>query len=786
MKNVRHVGARVQRREDARLSRGEGCFTADVPMPSDTLHAVFLRSPYAHAGIAAVDTATAQTREGVECVLYGEDLAPLVRPLRATMGIPTFVPNDQWPLAREKVRFDGEAVAVVVAASPGVAEDALEDIDVRYIPLTVCVDAQEAMEEGAPVLHESAPDNVMVRLQFEFGESSADFSGADLVVRECFEHARIASAPMETRGCMAQWDSEGQCLTVHSSTQLPHMLRDTLAELLDLPADNLRVIAPDVGGAFGGKACIYPEEIVVACLARELGRPVRWIEDRDEHLRTSVHGREEVHHVEMALSREGHILGIRNRVIGDVGAYASYPWTGALELVIGSRMLPAPYKVPYMHYSAVGVMTNKAPLGMVRGVAQPITTMVMEGLMDRAARELGMDPAELRIRNMISEEELPYQSLTNLQFDSGSFIPALRKALERINYPEVRQQQKTPRPDGCLRGVGMACFVEASASSSRFFERLGIDAAGGDETARVVISPDGRIAAYVGINSHGQGHETMLSQIVADGLGISIDAVSVYLGDTGLVPQGRGAWASRSAVVAGAATRQAVARLRQKVLAIAAHLLSVDPDELSLEEAHARVVRYPDCQVSLFEIARAAKTPDCLPADMDTELDVTQVYEPPPVTFSNSSHVAIVDVDSETGQLDIVRYVVVEDCGEMINPGIVEGQLHGGAVHGLSNALFESLEYDDNGQLLTNSFISYRLPSARELPDIEVEHIVTPSPSTEGGVKGMGESGTMAPAAAILNAVSDALAPLGVPPLSQVPATPERIWRAIHRRMKPE
>ena len=785
MKNARHVGARVRRREDARLSRGEGCFMADVPMPPDTLHAVFLRSPYAHARIAAVDTATAQAREGVECVLHGEDLAPLARPLRATMGIPTFVPTEQWPLARGKVRFDGEAVAVVVAESPGIAEDAREDIDARYEPLPVCVDAQEAMKEGAPVLHESAPDNVMARLQFEFGEAPFDFSGADLVVRERFKHARSASAPIETRGCMAQWDSEKQVLTLHSSTQLPHMLRDTLAELLDLPADHLRVIAPDVGGAFGGKACVYPEEIVVTCLARKLGRPVRWIEDRDEHLRASIHAREEIHWVEMGLSQDGHILGIRDRVIGDMGAYACYPWTGALELVIGSRMLPAPYKVPYMHYSAVGVMTNKAPLGMVRGVAQPITTMVMEGLMDRAARKLGVDPAELRILNMVSEEELPYHSLTGLQFDSGSFIPALRKALERINYPEVRQQQNTSQPNGRLRGVGIACFVEAAASGSRFFKRLGIGAVQ-VENARVVISSDGQVAAYVGINSHGQGHETMLSQIVADGLGLPIDAISIYLGDTGLIPRGRGAWASSSAVIAGGATRLAVTQLRQKVLAIGSRLLDAEPEELILQEGQAKLARHPERQVSLCEIAQAAKDPDRLPPGMDTELDVTQVYDPPSITFSNSSHVAVVDVDPETGQLDIVRYVVVEDCGEMINPGIVEGQLHGGVVHGLSNALFESLEYDDNGQLLTNSFINYRLPSARELLDIEVEHIVTPSPSNEGGVKGMGESGTMAPAAVILNAISDAVAPLGVPPLSRVPATPEQIWRAIHRRTKPE
>ena len=778
MSGERLEGERVPRVEDRRFLRGEGRYIADIPSP-DALHIVFVRSAFGHARLLGVDVSAARALPGVVAVYTGEDLVGHVRPIRTALELPTYRASGQPALATGKVRFAGEPVAAVIATDPYVAEDAAELVLVDYDPLPVVRDAEEASAPGAPVLHEEIPDNVLFRGGFAGGDVAAALASAELVVRGRFRNARSTSAPIETRGCLAVPDAATGQVVFHTTTQIPFPLRAALALHLGMSESDLRVIVPDMGGSFGVKANLNPEDLVTIFAARRLGRPVRWIEDRREHLMASIQAREQIHEVELGLNRDGTLVGLRARIIGNAGAYSIYPWSSAIEPELAGRMLLGPYKIPAFAYRSSSVHTNKAPQGMCRGVSQTVATMVMEAILDRAARAIGRDPASLRLQNMVQPGEFPYTAASMAWYDSGSYVESLREAMRILDYDALRARQAALRAEGRHIGVGFACFVEASGPGSVYFGRLGNTAMAAYETARVTVDSSGGVTIRSGTCPHGQSHETVYSQLAADALGVAIGAVRVVFGDTDRAARGNGSWASRSAVIGSGAVRRALRAARERVTAIAAHLLGVEPDGLSFEQGRFAVSAEPERALTLAQVARVAwLSPERLPPGTPPGIETEGHFDPMRATFSNACHAAVVEVDAETGFITLQRFVVVEDCGNMLNPMVVDGQVHGGAAHGIGNGLYEALEYDENGQLQQSTFAEYMVPTSQEIPLIEVAHLVSPATLTEGGVKGMGESGAMGGPAAIRNAVCDALAPFGVE-IDHVPVTPEDVFRAL-------
>jgi carbon-monoxide dehydrogenase large subunit len=766
------VGAPVRRVEDARLLTGRGRYVADLVLPR-MVHVAFARSPHAHARVRAVDASAAAALPGVLACLDGAGLAGEARPIAAESRTRGYHATRFPPLAVGIARFAGEAVAAVVADDRYVAEDAAEAVAVDYEGLAPVTDARAAMAEGAPRVHEDAPSNVLLSRTFAQGDVDAAFAGAALVVGDRFRVHRHAAVAIENRACLADWDAGAEALTLWSSTQVPGLLRDKLAELLDLPVHRLRVVAPDVGGGFGMKSALYPEEVAVCAIARRLGRPVKWVGDRREDLLTSTQAWDEDVEAELALDAEGRIAGLRARVVADVGAYSMFPWTASIEVIQVISFLPGPYRVPHYRGEAWGVATNKAPMGPYRGVGRPVSTFVTESLLDRAARRLGLDPFEIRLRNVIRDEDLPYRSPSGVVWDSGSFADTLREARARLGA--------TPASSGGGRlvGVGVAAYVELTGVGSAIPASPGADISTGTEGATVRVDASGAVTASFGVACHGQGHETTLAQVVAEELGARFEDVRVVHGDTAAGPIGSGTYASRSAVIAGGAAILASRAVREKALAIAAHRLEVDPRDVELADGVAAVRGVPDRQVSLRDIARAAYAgARRLPEGMEPGLEATRYYDPFFGTAANAAHVAVVEVDPELASVALRRHLVVEDCGRIINPLIVEGQAVGGVAQGVGAALLEELIYDDAGQLVTGTLMDYLTPTAWEMPPVEVHHLERPSPSTLGGFKGVGEGGTIGAPAAIANAVAAALAPLGVA-VSELPVTPERLFRLI-------
>ena len=766
--------------EDARLLQGQGRFVADLTL-SRMLHVAFLRSPHAHARLVSVDTRPARTLPGVAACVTGDEIATHARPIRAESKMAGYHATEFPPLARGKVRFVGEAVVAVLAESRYVAEDALEAVDVRYAALPVVATPETAMAGDAPLVHEAAGSNVLLSRAFVRGDADAAMAGAAVVVGDRFRFHRHAGVTMENRACLADWNTGAGELTLWSSTQVPGLLREALAELLDLPAHRLRVVAPDVGGGFGVKSALYPEEVAVCALARLTGRPVKWVGDRREDLLTSTQAWDETIDAELAVDADGTIHALRARVVADVGAYSIHPWTASIEVVQVISFLPGPYRVPHYRGEAWGVATNKAPMGPYRGVGRPVSTFVTEALVDRAARRLGMDPVALRLRNLIRPDELPYRSPSGVVWDSGSFVESLERARDVVAYEHVRAAQRDPRRAGRYVGVGVACYVELTGVGSAIPASPGAAINTGTEGATVRVDPSGTVTASFGLACQGQGHETTLAQVVAAELGARLEDVRVVSGDTAAGPAGTGTYASRSAVIGGGAAILAARALREKALAIGAHLLEVSADDLTLADSRATVRGAPDRALSLREIARAAYAgAKRLPAGMEPGLEATRFYDPYFGTASNATHIAVVEVDSETCGVVVRRFVVVEDCGRIINPLIVEGQAIGGVAQGVGAALLEEIVYDGDGQLLTGSLMDYLVPTAAELPPVEVVHLERPSPTTLGGFKGVGEGGTIGAPAAVANAIADALKPLGIE-LSELPVTPDRLFRLLSR-----
>jgi carbon-monoxide dehydrogenase large subunit len=754
-------------------------FTADRLVPG-ALHVAFRRSDHAHALISRVDTAAAAEMPGVFAVYTAQDLDELIEPVRAPSRMRDYHATDLYPLARDKVRYVGEPVAAVLAESRHLAEDARDRIEIAYEPLTPATDPETAVREDAPLLHEEAGTNVLAARVFAHGDIDAELAAAPARVGGRFRFHRKTPLAIENRTCLAEYDRGRRSLTLTLSTQIPGIIRDLLAELLKLPGHSVRVIAPDVGGGFGGKASLYQEEILVAVLARHLGRAVRWTGDRLEDLASTTHAFDEIVDAELALDQEGHILALKAEIIGDVGSCSIYPWTAALEPAQLASFMPGPYRVPAYRGQVRAVATCKAPTGAYRGVGRPISTFVMERLIDMAARRLAIDSVELRQRNLIGPDEFPYRVASGIVWDRSGFVETLTSACATIDYARLREEQAKARDAGRLVGIGIATYAELTGIGSRISAAPGMPINTGTEAATIRLDSTGAVTGCFGIAAHGQGLETTLAQVIADELGARVEDIRILQGDSAAVAHGTGTYASRSAVLAGGAATLAARLLKERVIRAASQLLEASVEDI--DAADGRVfVAGTDRSLTFREIAKAVYSEmGRLPRDAREELEVTKVYDPYFGTTSSATHIVMLEIDPGTCRVKLDRYVVAEDCGRIINPMIVDGQVHGAVAQGIGAALYEEVIYDAAGQLLTASLADYVIPSATEVPSVSTVHLETESPSTVGGFRGMGEGGTIGAPAAIANALADALAPLGIE-IFELPMTPERLFRLIER-----
>ncbi|HET7806304.1 MAG TPA: xanthine dehydrogenase family protein molybdopterin-binding subunit, partial [Pseudolabrys sp.] len=742
------IGARVKRTEDPRLLTGLGSYTDDRQV-AHVLHAAFRRSDQSHARILAIDCEAARAAPGVIAIFMAEDLADGVKPLIATSRMSNYYATPIVPLARGKVRYVGEPVVGVIAESRYQAEDALELIDVDYEPLPVVIDAEAAVRDGAPLLHEEARTNVLVSREFKRGDVDAAIEAAPVRVKGRFRMHRKTPVAMEPRACLAEYDAGRDALTLYSATQVPGIVRDALSAALDMPGHQIRVVAPDVGGGFGGKGSLYPEEIFVCAAARRLARPVKWTSDRMEDLTCNSQGFDEIIDAELGLNADGRIVALRADVIGDVGAYSIYPWTAALEPVQVVSFLPGPYRIEHYRGRVRAVATSKAPTGPYRGVGRPSSTFVMERLMDMAAAKLRLDAKEIRLRNFIGADELPYKVASGIVWDKSGFQECLSAACDAIGYDTLRAAQKEARAKGRWFGIGVASYAELTGIGSRISVAPGMPINTGTETANIRIDSTGAITAAFGVASHGQGLETTLAQIVAEHLGARFEDVRIVQGDSAAVPGGTGTYASRSLVLAGGAATLAARAVREKVLNAASHLLEASAADLVADGGKVCVAG-TDRSVTFREVARAVYSEmGRLPPDARDELAATRTYDPIFGTTTSATHIATVEIDPETFEIRVGRFAVAEDCGRLVNPLIVDGQVHGGVAQGIGAALYEEVVYDDQGQINTASLVDYLVPTACEIPPMQVVHLESESPTTLGGFRGMGEGGTIGSPAAI-------------------------------------
>src|SRR5580700_4931446 len=771
------VGARIKRTEDPRLLTGRGAYTDDRQVPG-VAHVAFRRSEQSHARIRAIDCAAARAAPGVVAVFTAVDWRDAVKPVVATSRMANYYATPIFPLARDKVRHVGEAVVGVVAENRYQAEDAAALIVIDYEALPPAIDPELAVQNGAPLLHEEAGSNVIVSREFKRGDVEAALAAATVRVSGRFRMHRKSPVAIEPRACLAEYEPGRDALILHSATQVPGIVRDALSAALDIPGERIRVIAPDVGGGFGGKGSLYPEEIFVCAAARHLQRPVKWTGDRLEEFTAGSQGFDEIVDAELALDNDGRILGLRADVIGDVGAYSIYPWTAGLEPVQVVSFLSGPYRVQNYRGRVRAVATSKAPTGPYRGVGRPISTFVMERLMDMAAAKLGIDAKDIRLRNLIADDELPYKVASGIVWDKSGFQECLHKASAAIGYDALRAEQKQARAAGRWVGIGIACYAELTGIGSRISVAPGMPINTGTETAIVRIDSTGAITATFGIASHGQGLETTLAQVVAEHLGARFEDVRVLQGDSAGVLGGTGTYASRSMVLAGGAATLASRKVRDKVLNAASHLLEASAVDLVAEDGKISVAG-TDRTVTFHDVARAVYAEmGRLSPDARGELAATETYDPVFGTTSSATHIAMVEIDPETYEVRIERFAVAEDCGRLVNPMIVDGQVHGGVAQGIGAALYEEVVYDEQGQITTASLVDYVVPSACEIPPMQVIHLESISPTTLGGFRGMGEGGTIGAPAAVANAVADALSPLGIE-INELPATPERLFRLI-------
>lgn len=766
--DLRWIGRRVQRLEDPYLLTGRGTFLDDLD-PRGTLHVAFVRSTVAAARVARLDLSGALAVPGVVAAFGADQLGDLG--LRAILERPEFVPTDMPGLARDRVRHVGEPVAAVVATSSYAAEDGIEAVVVEYDEERALVDVDAAMEPGAPLVHDEVPGNALLDVSLSFGDDiDGAFASAAEVVDVSISSGRLSALPLEGRAFLASYDERANQVVLHTSTQVPHLVRTGVAQALHLDESRVRVVAPDVGGGFGLKCVVAREELVAAALCLELRRPVKWVEDRREGLTSSFHSREQRFRVRGAFDAEGRLLAVDADIVCDIGAYSCFPFTCGVEVLMAANELPGPYRFDRYRARSRGIATNKVPMAPYRGVSRPQAVLAMERLMDVAALRLGISPVEIRDRNLVSAEEFPYRNVVGASYDAGSYRESLAKCASRLGHPGFAEEKRRARSEGRLLGMGFSCFVEPTAYGTASFGARKMTIVPGYEQATIRMDASGAIVAMVGTLSHGQGHVTSFAQIVAERLGTDVERIQVVQGDTNLVPHGWGTFASRSLVSAGGALTKAADELADELRKIAGHLLEGTPADIELSEGRAFVRGSPAIGIAIDELARAAHhASHTLPPELGRGLEVIATFDPEG-TYSNATHGALVEVDAETGKVTVLRYVVAEDCGVMINPMIVDGQVAGGVVQGIGSALLEELVYDDQGQPLTGSLVDYLVPTATDVPAIEIEHLVTPSERSPIGAKGMGEGGAIGPPAAILNAVNDALSGLGE--LTRTPIRP--------------
>jgi aerobic carbon-monoxide dehydrogenase large subunit len=771
------IGTAVPRKEDPELLTGQARYVDDLAVPG-MVWMMLVRSPYAHARIKGVDVSKALAAEGVVAAYSGEDLAgdlpaglPCAWPVTEDINMPT-----HWPLARDKARYAGDAVAVVIAESRALAKDAAELVEVDYEPLPAVTDVGEALGEGVPLVHEEFGTNRSYDWTLSAGDVDKAFAEAAVTVSQRYRQNRLIPTAIEPRGVLVQpVPAQGE-FTVWSATQIPHILRVLLAMTVGIPEGKLRVIAPDVGGGFGSKLNVYAEEQLALALARKLGRPVKWIEERSEGNLATIHGRDVIQEIELAATAEGKITAVRTRLTAAMGAYLQLVTPGIP--LLGAWLYAGCYDVEAYDFACTGVFTNTTPTDAYRGAGRPEATYAIERTVDALARKLGKDPVELRRLNFI--RGFPATIASGLTIDAGDFDAVLDRALELAGYDDLRAEQvgRRERGDAKQIGVGLATYVEmCGLAPSRILASLRYGA-GGWDAATIRCLPTGSVQVLTGTSPHGQGHATTWSQIVADRLGVAVDAVEVLHGDTSVVPLGMDTYGSRSLAVGGVALYHAADKVIDKARAIVAHQLEAAEEDLEYAEGRFSVTGSPDRGMKVTEAALAAWTAHNLPDGMEPGLEATYVYDPPNFSWPSGAHVAVVEVDTETGAADLLRYVAVDDVGAVINPTIVDGQVHGGIAQGVAQALFEEAVYDEDGNLITGSLVNYLVPSAAELPPFELGRTETLSPTNPLGVKGVGETGAIASPAAVMNAVVDALQPYGVEDV-QMPATPERVWRAI-------
>ena len=768
------IGASLLRKEDDRHLRGRGEFVADIRLPG-TMEVAFLRSPHAHARIKSI----AVPPEHRGRVFTAADL-PRLQPIRIVTSAPG-AKSPQWPpLATDKVRYVGEAVAACIAPSRAAAEDIAEAVQIEYEVLDAVVDPVASMRGSRHLVHEGWGDNLFSDRPLEGGDIDAAKRAAEITVTRKYRMNRQSGAPMEGRAILAHRDYRLDEIVLYASTQTPHTVRVAIAENLGIDEKRLRVVAPDVGGGFGPKARLYPEEIIMAALALELDRPVRWIESRNEHLLTAAHTRDQHSRVTAYADKQGKLLGVEAEIIVDAGAYGLWPQGPYQEANMAARCLPGPYTFPNYRARYITAATNKAPLGPYRGVGRPGACFAIERTIDEIARAVGREPAEVRAENMIPADRMPFVSASGMHYDTGDYPASVMLCTELLDLPAVRARQLRGEPDGRLLGIGFASFTEQTAHGAAEFAARGALVIPGFESCTARILTDGSMVLMVGIQSHGQGLETALSQIAHHELGIDPKRIAVRHGDTESTAFGFGTFASRSMVMSGGAVARASRILKDKLSRIGAHLLQCEPGETRCADG---MVLGPHGSVSIAEIARIAHLRmHELPPGVDPLLDATATYEPSISTgvYSYATHGAVVAVDPETGSVELLDFAVAEDCGTMVNPMLVEGQIRGGVAQGIGTALCEEIPYDDNGQPLAATFLDYHLPGAHELPPIKLAHLHTPAQATEYGMKGMGEGGAVAPPAAIANAVRDALASLGAE-VNETPITAPRVLAAIRK-----
>jgi carbon-monoxide dehydrogenase large subunit len=773
------VGTPVKRREDPRLITGQATYVDDIKL-SGMLHMTVVRSPYGHARINSINTEAARNHPGVVAVYTAQDLKGAVGsiPIAVPLGAIAAGMGVRSALAEGKVRFYGDPVAVVIASDRYAARDARDLVEVDYEPLPAVVDVERAMQPGTPLLYENFDSNVALASHPDSAEIDKVFAQTQteggVVFKARLVNQRLAPMPMETRGVVAQYTKADKKLTVWSSSQIPHLLRNLLASQLGLPQHQVHVIVPEVGGGFGCKLNVYPEELAAAFASMRLGHPVKWIEDRSENLAATIHGRDQIDYVDVAATSQGKVTALKIHGISDLGAYSQI-FTDVIMIAFGFPVSCGSYDIPNVLQSFDLVFTNKVPTDAYRGAGRPEATYLIERVMDLVARKLGRDPAEVRRLNFIKSDQFPYKSAAGAVYDTGDYEPALNKAMDLIDYDQLRAEQTRRRAsnDRKLLGIGVSSYIEICGFGPKGSAPFGLY-----ESARMRVEQSGTVMVYTGASPHGQGEETTFAQIVAEDYGIPLEQVMVVHGDTDSTPEGRGTYGSRTTAVGGSAVYTAAQRLKEKMKQIAAHMLEASADDIDLADGKFIVTGSPQKSVTFNEVTLAAHYSNTLLPGVEPGLETTVFWEPQACVFPFGTHICAIEIDQDTGEAKLVRYVAVDDCGRQLNPLIVAGQVHGGIAQGVGQALFEGVEYSEDGQLLTATLMDYAMPYAHELPHYELDSTVTLTPVNPLGVKGIGEAGTIGSTPAVAAAVADALNVDHV----DMPFKPEKLWKIIHHQ----